>query len=65
MLSPSEKRKLKASQRAQIDGRAVVAKSVAGLIVLIGIGVIGLSTAPHEVTTTTASISAPRAETGH
>ena len=65
MLSSSEKGKLRASHRAQIDGRAGVAKSVAGLIVLIGIGVIGLSTAPHEVTTTMASISAPRAATGH
>ena len=65
MLTPAEKRQLKAPHRAQIDGRAVVAKSVAGLIVLAGLALIGLSTTPDELTTSTAALSAPRAATGH
>ena len=65
MLKPDEKCQLKARYRAQIDGRAVVAKSVAGLLLLLGLALIGLSTNPDEQTTSTAALSAPRAATGH
>ena len=61
MVSSSEKRRLLEAYREPIDARAAIAKCVAGLVIVAGIALIGVSSGEGELT---ASVSAPRVASG-
>jgi hypothetical protein len=63
MVDTSQKRRRKTFFREPLDARAVLAKCAAGLIVIVGIALLGISTIADDGAKT-ASISAPRAANG-
>lgn len=62
MVSSSEKRRLLDAYREPVDARAAIAKCIAGLLIVAGIALIGVSSTAEEPSL--AAVSAARAASG-
>ena len=63
MVSSEEKRQLLESYREPVNARAVVAKCAAGLLVIIGIAVVGITTDTGDSAMSAAAVT-PRVALG-